>query len=142
MAKISSSVSRYSTSLSSPISIPVSYAYKEASTKKVISEVEMLVAVITGFVKGKTKMRSLSGVKGISPWTFVPLLLIYANDGWRQCDLVKKMDYKYTNVSKMAQRLVAAGLVYRDSDKGYHVTGNGRVVIEEMLRVIEKTKAL
>jgi predicted transcriptional regulator len=129
----------YSSSPSFPIQMPITYAYKGTGKKK-LSDVDMLVAVITGFVRGRAKMKELAGVKWITPWTFVPLLLIYDNAGWRQCDLVRRMEYNYRNVSTMMGRLVNAGLVYRDIDKGYHVTNNGRIVVEEVLRTVDAKK--
>lgn len=100
----------------------------------------MLVATLTGFVKGKKVLRKMSDMRFISPWLFVPMLLVYENDGWRAIDLSNRMDYDHSNVRRMMGRLVDAGLAYRDTDKGYHLTSNGRLVVEETLRVIRDKK--
>lgn len=140
MAKTSVSNSGYSSTTSYPIP-PFEVIVYKRKTKNVMSDIDRIVGVITGFVRGKKVLRSIEGAGCITPWMYVPLMLLYENDGWRLRDLCKRLNYDHGNMWRMMNRLTNAGLVHRDSAKAYHLTSAGTRVVAATLAEIRSHSA-
>lgn len=115
-------------------SSPRSVSVYRSGTKA--DDIDVMVGVLTGIVRVRPMIKRSDPKAIVSPILFVPMLLLYSNDGWRLCDLCKRMQYDHGNMHRMMARLMKAGMIYRDSDRGYHLTSFAVKVIEKMLTEI------